>query len=140
SAVYLSARCPVFFAPAMDLDMFAHPATQRNLKTLISFGNRIIEPGVGELASGLIGAGRMAEPDQIVEVLTAHFSYLPEMSGKRVLITAGPTIEAIDPVRFISNHSTGKMGYALASVFARAGAQVTLVSGPVAEVAHAAVE
>lgn len=140
SAVYLSARCPVFFAPAMDLDMFAHPVTQQNLKTLTSFGNTIIEPGFGELASGLVGAGRMAEPDQIVEVLTAHFSFLPEVSGKRVLITAGPTIEAIDPVRFISNHSTGKMGYALASVFARAGAHVTLVSGPVAEAVPAAVD
>ncbi len=130
-AVYLSARCPVFFAPAMDLDMYAHPATQQNLQKLAGFGNRIIDPGVGELASGLTGVGRMAEPGQIFEVLEAHFGHVPAAAGKRVLITAGPTVEAIDPVRFISNHSSGKMGYALAAVFAKAGAEVTLVSGPV---------
>jgi phosphopantothenoylcysteine decarboxylase/phosphopantothenate--cysteine ligase len=130
TAVYLSARCPVLFAPAMDLDMFHHPSTKQNIGSLLSFGNIFIEPGHGELASGLIGDGRMAEPEQIISALSDHFAKVPVAKNKRVLITAGPTIEPLDPVRFISNHSSGKMGYALASAFAAAGAQVTLVSGP----------
>lgn len=132
TAVYLSARCPVLFAPAMDLDMYKHPGTLENLRKLKSFGNEIINAGYGELASGLTGEGRMAEPEELVEVLKKHFTVIPELKGKRVLITAGPTQEAIDPVRFISNHSTGKMGYAIADKMAKAGAEVTLVSGPVA--------
>ncbi|WP_247234403.1 bifunctional phosphopantothenoylcysteine decarboxylase/phosphopantothenate--cysteine ligase CoaBC [Telluribacter sp. SYSU D00476] len=132
SAVYLSARCPVFFAPAMDLDMYHHPSTQSNLRRLVTYGNTIIEAGYGELASGLVGDGRLAEPEAIVAVLEKHFFRREVAVGKRVLITAGPTQEAIDPVRYISNHSTGKMGYALAQAFAYAGAQVTLVSGPTA--------
>lgn len=132
SAVYLSARCPVFFAPAMDLDMYQHPATTGNLARLRSFGNQIINAEFGELASGLVGEGRLAEPETIVQTLTAHFSRRPELVGRHILITAGPTQEPIDPVRYISNHSTGKMGYAIARAFALAGAQVTLVSGPTA--------
>ncbi|PWJ57104.1 phosphopantothenoylcysteine decarboxylase/phosphopantothenate--cysteine ligase [Dyadobacter jejuensis] len=131
TATYLSARCPVFVAPAMDLDMFAHPSTQHNLQKLASYGNRIIEPEEGELASGLVGSGRLAEPETIVAILKKHFSFNPVAFQKRVLITAGPTVEAIDPVRFISNRSTGKMGYAIAEAFAAAGAAVTVVSGPV---------
>ncbi len=131
TAVYLSARCPVFFAPAMDLDMYRHGSTQANLERLQSFGNSIIEAGYGELASGLVGEGRLAEPEEIVQRLKKHFSRQSVAVGKRVLITAGPTQEAIDPVRYISNHSSGKMGYAIAYAFANAGAQVTLVSGPV---------
>jgi len=132
SAVYLSARCPVFFAPAMDLDMYQHPATTGNLTRLRSFGNQIINAEYGELASGLVGEGRLAEPETIVQTLIAHFSRRPELVGRHILITAGPTQEPIDPVRYISNHSTGKMGYAIARAFALAGAQVTLVSGPTA--------
>lgn len=132
SAVYLSAKCPVYFAPAMDLDMYQHPSTLANLQKLISFGNHIIKSGYGELASGLVGEGRMAEPEELLEVLKKHFSKKPLLEHKKVLITAGPTQEAIDPVRFISNHSTGKMGYALADELAKAGAEVTLVSGMVA--------
>ena len=132
SAVYLSARCPVFVAPAMDLDMYRHGSTRANLQKLESYGNNIIEPGCGELASGLVGEGRLAEPEEIVQRLGKHFSRRSVAVGKRVLITAGPTQEAIDPVRYISNYSSGKMGYALARAFANAGAQVTLVSGPVA--------
>ncbi|OIN57428.1 bifunctional phosphopantothenoylcysteine decarboxylase/phosphopantothenate--cysteine ligase CoaBC [Arsenicibacter rosenii] len=132
SAVYLSARCPVFFAPAMDLDMYKHPATLGNLAKLRAYGNHIIEAEYGELASGLVGEGRLAEPETIVQTLDRHFSLRPAMAGKRVLITAGPTQEPIDPVRYISNHSTGKMGYAIADAFAKAGAHVTLVSGPTA--------
>lgn len=132
TAVYLSARCPVFFAPAMDVDMFAHPSTRRNIETLSSYGNFFIAPEHGELASGLIGDGRLAEPDHIVNALSAHFAQRPVAAGKRVLITAGPTVEPIDPVRFISNRSSGKMGYAIAEAFAAAGALVTLVSGPTA--------
>lgn len=132
SAVYLSAKCPVYFAPAMDLDMYQHPSTLANLQKLISFGNHIIKSGYGELASGLVGEGRMAEPEELLEVLKKHFSKKPALEQKKVLITAGPTQEAIDPVRFISNHSTGKMGYALADKLAKAGAEVTLVSGNVA--------
>lgn len=129
-ATYLSARCPVFFAPAMDLDMYCHPSTLHNLDKLTSFGNNIIAAEHGELASGLTGIGRMAEPEQILQILQQHFSSLQKLTNKKVLITAGPTYEAIDPVRFISNHSTGKMGYALAHSLAQAGATVNLVSGP----------
>jgi phosphopantothenoylcysteine decarboxylase / phosphopantothenate---cysteine ligase len=130
AAVYLSAKCPVFFAPAMDLDMYRHPATVENLQRLRSFGNHIIRAEHGELASGLVGEGRLAEPETIVQVLNTFFARPAPMAGKHVLITAGPTQEPIDPVRYISNHSTGKMGYALAAAFAKAGAMVTLVSGP----------
>jgi phosphopantothenoylcysteine decarboxylase / phosphopantothenate---cysteine ligase len=132
SAVYLSAKCPVFFAPAMDLDMYRHPTTTENLRRLESFGNHIIPAEAGELASGLTGPGRLAEPDTIVQTLERFFSRRPAFTGKKVLLTAGPTREPIDPVRYISNHSTGKMGYALARAFALAGAEVTLVSGPTA--------
>ncbi len=130
SAVYLSAKCPVFFAPAMDLDMYRHPSTTENLARLVSFGNQVIDAEHGELASGLVGEGRLAEPETIVQTLHRHFSRRDALVGKRVLITAGPTQEPIDPVRYISNYSTGKMGYALARAFALAGANVTLVSGP----------
>jgi phosphopantothenoylcysteine decarboxylase / phosphopantothenate---cysteine ligase len=127
---YLSAKCPVFVAPAMDLDMFAHPAMQRNLETLRSIGNRVIEPSFGELASGLEGKGRMEEPESIVRYLDDYFTDKP-LIGKRILITAGPTYEKIDPVRFVGNYSTGKMGFALAEVCASQGAEVCLVAGPV---------
>ncbi len=128
---YLSMRAPVFVAPAMDLDMYAHPSTQANLKKLQSFGNHIIEPGTGFLASKLEGKGRMEEPEKIVEALEQFFSQQQRLAGKKVLITAGPTYEKIDPVRFIGNYSSGKMGFALAEVCAEQGAEVTLVSGPV---------
>ena len=127
---YLSAKCPVFVAPAMDLDMFAHPATQRNLQSLRLIGNQIIEPASGELASGLEGKGRMEEPENIVRYLDDYFTPKP-MLGKRILITAGPTYEKIDPVRFVGNYSTGKMGFALAEVCAQQGAEVCLIAGPV---------
>ncbi len=129
---YLSARCPVAVAPAMDLDMYAHEATQENLRTLRRRGVHIVEPAEGELASGLTGKGRMAEPEAIVrslEALLASPEKKKSLAGKRFLVTAGATIEAIDPVRFISNHSTGKMGYAIAGELAARGAEVTLVSG-----------
>lgn len=128
---YLSAKAPVFIAPAMDLDMYAHPSTQKNLDTLRSFGNHIIEPGTGELASHLVGKGRMEEPEVIIRVLDEYFSASAELQGKRVMITAGPTYEKIDPVRFIGNYSSGKMGFALAEECARRGAEVTLIAGPV---------
>ena len=128
---YLSMRAPVFVAPAMDLDMYAHPSTQQNLKKLQSYGNLIIEPGTGHLASNLEGKGRMEEPERIVEALEQYFARQQKLSGKKVLITAGPTYEKIDPVRFIGNYSSGKMGFALAEVCAEQGAEVTLVSGPV---------
>jgi phosphopantothenoylcysteine decarboxylase/phosphopantothenate--cysteine ligase len=128
---YMSAKCPVFIAPAMDLDMFAHPSTQKNLEILQSYGNTIIEPGVGELASGLTGKGRMAEPEKIVELVVEHFNSEKIMKGKTFLVTAGPTFEKIDPVRFIGNFSSGKMGYAIAEELADCGADVILVSGPV---------
>lgn len=128
---YLSARCPVVVAPAMDVDMFLHTVTQNNIDTLALRGVEIIDPNAGELASGLEGKGRMAEPDEIVLFLDELFGRKESLKGKKVLINAGPTREAIDPVRFISNHSTGKMGYAVAAEFAARGAQVTLVSGPV---------
>jgi phosphopantothenoylcysteine decarboxylase/phosphopantothenate--cysteine ligase len=127
---YLSAKCPVFVAPAMDLDMFAHPSTKHNLDILRSYGNQIIEPAVGQLASGLEGKGRMEEPENIVQFLDDYFT--PKlMSGKKVLITAGPTYEKIDPVRFVGNYSSGKMGFALAEACAKQGAEVTLITGPV---------
>lgn len=128
---YLSMKAPVFVAPAMDLDMYAHPSTQQNLRKLASYGNHIIEPGTGHLASDLEGKGRMEEPERIVEVLEQFFAKQSVLSGKKVLITAGPTYEKIDPVRFIGNYSSGKMGFALAEVCAEQGAEVTLVSGPV---------
>jgi phosphopantothenoylcysteine decarboxylase/phosphopantothenate--cysteine ligase len=129
-AVYLSARCPVFFAPAMDLDMLQHPATQKNIQVLKKYGNIVLDPGHGELASGLIGLGRMAEPEEILNQLAGYFSSKKKLKGKRVLVTAGPTHEAIDPVRFIGNNSSGKMGYAIAEELLRHGAEVTLVTGP----------
>ena len=128
---YLSMKAPVFIAPAMDLDMFAHPSTHRNMDVLRSYGNQIIEPTSGELASHLVGKGRMEEPDQIIEYLEAYFETLNDLKDKKILITAGPTYEPIDPVRFIGNYSSGKMGYALAEECARRGAVVTLISGPV---------
>jgi len=129
-ATYLSAKCPVYFAPAMDLDMWNHPATQKNVHTLRSFGNRIIHPDHGELASGLVGKGRLAEPETIFEVIREHFVVGRPLLGKKALVTAGPTYEAIDPVRFIGNHSSGKMGYAIANALKNLGADVTLISGP----------
>lgn len=128
---YLSMKAPVFVAPAMDLDMFAHPATQHNLDILRSYGNHIIEPTAGELASHLVGKGRMEEPENIVAALESFFQKNSSMAGKKILITAGPTYEKIDPVRFIGNYSSGKMGYALAEECTARGAEVTLVSGPV---------
>lgn len=128
---YLSAKAPVFVAPAMDLDMFAHPTTTRNIDLLRSYGNHIIEPTSGELASHLVGKGRMAEPESIVAHLNQFFAATQDLAGKNVLITAGPTYEKIDPVRFIGNYSSGKMGYAIAEEAARRGANVTIVSGPV---------
>lgn len=128
---YLSAKAPVFVAPAMDLDMYAHPSTQKNLDILRSFGNHIIEPGTGELASHLVGKGRMEEPEAIIRALDEFFSASDELQGKKIVITAGPTYEKIDPVRFIGNYSSGKMGFALAEECARRGAEVTLIAGPV---------
>lgn len=128
-ATYLSARCPVFIAPAMDLDMLVHGSTKHSIEKLRSYGNYFIEPAYGELASGLIGNGRMAEPEEIVSYLQKHFGG-GVLAGKKALVTAGPTYEAIDPVRFIGNHSSGKMGFAIAERLANEGAQVTLVSGP----------
>lgn len=129
---YLSAKAPVFVAPAMDLDMYAHPSTQKNLETLRSYGNHIIEPGTGELASHLVGKGRMEEPDVIIRHLEEFFAAKDgDLAGKKIMITTGPTYEKIDPVRFIGNYSSGKMGFALAEECARRGAQVTLITGPV---------
>ena len=128
---YLSAKAPVFVAPAMDLDMFAHPSTQKNIETLRSYGNHIIEPGEGELASHLVGKGRMEEPDAIIRVIEEFFANQQDLSKKKILITAGPTYEKIDPVRFIGNYSSGKMGFALAEECAARGAEVTLIAGPV---------
>lgn len=130
SAVYLSARCPVFVAPAMDVDMWHHPATRANIERLQSFGVQVIPVGHGELASGLVGDGRMAEPEDIVTWLDAYFNKDRPLAGKKALVTAGPTFEPLDPVRFIGNHSTGKMGIALAETLAEQGAEVTLVLGP----------
>jgi len=127
----LSARCPIMIAPAMDMDMYSNPATQANLATLRSRGYMVAEAGEGELASGLSGKGRMAEPEEIMDEVVRYFAGNGSMKGRRILITAGPTREKIDPVRFITNYSTGKMGYAIAEELASRGAQVTLVSGPV---------
>lgn len=147
TAIHLSARSPVFLAPAMDLDMWKHPATQANISTLLSYGHQLISPESGELASGLVGEGRLAEPEEILRVLIRHFENQGNaaavqsskneglkgiMVGKKILVTAGPTHEAIDPVRFIGNHSSGKMGFALAGEMATQGAEVVLVHGPVA--------
>jgi len=136
----LSAKCPVFVAPAMDREMFAHPATQANLRKLVEYGHHVVEPESGELASGLEGKGRMAEPEAIVAVLQNFFSQTSFLKDKKIMITAGPTYEKIDPVRFIGNYSSGKMGFALANVCADRGASVTLISGPVAQtVSHPAI-
>ncbi len=129
---YMSAKCPVFVAPAMDLDMFSHASTQRNISLLKEYGNTIIEPGVGELASGLEGKGRMEEPENILETVVDHFNRKKKLQNKTFLVTAGPTFEKIDPVRFIGNYSSGKMGYAIAGELANNGARVQLISGPVA--------
>ena len=127
---YLSAKCPVFVAPAMDLDMFAHPTTQRNLEALTAIGNKVIEPASGELASGLDGKGRMEEPEKILRYMDDYFT-TKGLLGRKILITAGPTYEKIDPVRFVGNYSTGKMGFALAESCAKHGADVCLIAGPV---------
>ncbi|HZI01943.1 MAG TPA: bifunctional phosphopantothenoylcysteine decarboxylase/phosphopantothenate--cysteine ligase CoaBC, partial [Flavisolibacter sp.] len=132
-AIYLSATCPVVAAPAMDEDMWHHPTTKQNLNTLKANGNYIIPAEHGELASGLIGEGRMAEPESILQFLNDFFNVQHSLKGKKALITAGPTYEAIDPVRFIGNHSSGKMGYAIAGELAKRGAEVILVSGPVSQ-------
>jgi len=126
---YLSAKCPVFVAPAMDLDMFAHPAVQKNIETLKSYGVHFIDAEDGELASGLVGKGRLAAPEKIVESLDAFFSGQMSLAGKKVMVTAGPTYEKIDAVRFIGNYSSGKMGYAIAEECADRGAEVVLISG-----------
>ena len=139
SAVYLSAKCEVLFAPAMDLDMWKHESTQANIRKLQEFGNLMIAPASGELASGLVGEGRLAEPEEIIAFLTEHIREKLPLLGTRVLITAGPTYEAIDPVRFIGNHSSGKMGFAIAHAFAKLGAEVTLISGPSAEQSNAGI-
>lgn len=129
-ATYLSARSPVFFAPAMDLDMLQHPSTKKNIEILQTFGNHLVSPTYGELASGLTGTGRMAEPEEIIDFLEGFFGREKNLKGKKALVTAGPTHEAIDPVRFISNHSSGKMGFAIAEALASQGAHVKLVTGP----------
>jgi len=133
TAVYLSAKCPVFFAPAMDLDMWKHESTQENITKLTSFGNILIAPNSGELASGLHGAGRMAEPEEIVDFLNDSIQQNLPLAGQKIMVTAGPTYEPIDPVRFIGNHSSGKMGFAIADELASLGAEVTLISGPTAQ-------
>lgn len=130
AAVYLSAKCTVFIAPAMDLDMWHHPSTKRNLGSLKSYGNHLIPVGNGELASGLVGDGRMAEPEEILGFLEKHFQKEQHFVGQKVLVTAGPTYEPLDPVRFIGNRSSGKMGVAIAEAFAERGAEVTLILGP----------
>lgn len=133
---YMSVKCPVFIAPAMDLDMFAHPSTQNNLKVLQEFDNYIIEPGEGELASGLEGKGRMEEPEIIIETVVDFFNRKKKVLSKTFLVTAGPTFEKIDPVRFIGNYSSGKMGYSIAEELAERGARVILISGPVSISTH----
>ena len=136
-ATYLSAKCPVYFAPAMDLDMYKHPSTKASFQKLEEFQNKMIPVGSGELASGLSGEGRMAEPEEIVQFITKDLQAQLPLDRKKILITAGPTYEAIDPVRFIGNHSSGKMGYAIAEAAANLGAEVILVSGPTAlQVTH----
>ena len=140
-ATYLSAKCPVYFAPAMDLDMWKHPSTAQNVRLLQSYGNILIQPNAGELASGLIGEGRMAEPEEIVALLKQELKKKLPLAGKKALVTAGPTYEAIDPVRFIGNHSSGKMGFAIAEELYRLGADVTLISGPTAlSLSHKAIK
>ncbi|HET8752956.1 MAG TPA: bifunctional phosphopantothenoylcysteine decarboxylase/phosphopantothenate--cysteine ligase CoaBC, partial [Salinimicrobium sp.] len=129
-ATYLSAKCPVYFAPAMDLDMYQHPSTKNSFEKLTSFGNIIIPAASGELASGLVGEGRMAEPEDILNFIENNIQKSLPLRNKKILITAGPTYEAIDPVRFIGNHSSGKMGYEMAKAAAEEGAEVVLVSGP----------
>jgi phosphopantothenoylcysteine decarboxylase/phosphopantothenate--cysteine ligase len=129
-AVYMSARCPVFLAPAMDVDMLLHPSTQTNMATLKGFGNHLIDANFGELASGLLGTGRMAEPEEIIDYLGHYFNNENKLKGKKALVTAGPTHEALDPVRFIGNNSSGKMGFAIAEQLASYGAEVNLISGP----------
>ncbi|SEF92570.1 bifunctional phosphopantothenoylcysteine decarboxylase/phosphopantothenate--cysteine ligase CoaBC [Sphingobacterium lactis] len=131
-AVYLSAKSPVYIAPAMDLDMWIHPAVKNNIALLESYGNLIIQPGNGELASGLVGEGRLAEPEEILDFISMNLEQDLPLKGKKALVSAGPTYEAIDPVRFIGNHSSGKMGYAIAGQLAKLGAEITLVSGPTA--------
>ena len=133
-AVYLSAKCPVYFAPAMDLDMWKHEATQENISKLQNFGNIMIPPGTGELASGLHGEGRMAEPEEVIVFLSADLKKKLPLADQKILVTAGPTYEAIDPVRFIGNHSSGKMGFAIADELAQLGADVTLIAGPSAQI------
>lgn len=140
-ATYLSARCPIFFAPAMDLDMWTHPSTKENIRKLQSFGNHMIDVEHGELASGLVGNGRMAEPETIVSVLDEFFKKGKDLIGKNAMVTAGPTHEAIDPVRFIGNRSSGKMGIAIAEELAQRGANVKLILGPsVLKVEHSNIE
>ena len=129
-ATYLSAKCNIYIAPAMDADMFAHPSTQNNLQTLRDYGNIVLPVGDGELASGLIGEGRMLEPEELISLVIHTTQATDKLKGKKVLVTAGPTYESIDPVRFIGNHSSGRMGFAIAEEFARHGALVTLISGP----------
>jgi len=136
TAVYLSAKCPVYFAPAMDLDMWKHPSTVENVAKLQSFGNILINPGTGELASGLHGEGRMAEPEEITAFLAADLKKKLPLADQKILVTAGPTYEAIDPVRFIGNHSSGKMGFAIADELALMGADVILITGPTAQVSR----
>lgn len=140
TAVYLSAKCPVYFVPAMDLDMWKHESTTHNVELLKSYGNKMISPGSGELASGLYGAGRMAEPDEIIDHLLSSLKEGLPFLGKHVLVTAGPTYEAIDPVRFIGNHSSGKMGFAIADVLSSLGATVTLITGPTTETSKQSVK
>jgi len=130
NTIYLSARCPIVFAPAMDLDMYQHPATKAAMQKLVSYGNLFIEAEHGELASGLIGEGRMAEPEHIISYVEEHFTESGKLKGKKMLITAGPTFEPIDPVRFIGNHSSGKMGLEISKKAKQEGAQVTLILGP----------
>jgi phosphopantothenoylcysteine decarboxylase/phosphopantothenate--cysteine ligase len=135
-ATYLSAKCPVYFAPAMDLDMYKHPTTQKSLETLQSHGNILIPSTFGELASGLVGMGRMAEPESIVEAIEQHLLEGLPLHGKKILVTAGPTYEAIDPVRYIGNHSSGRMGFEIANTAAQLGAEVILITGPTHYKAH----
>jgi phosphopantothenoylcysteine decarboxylase/phosphopantothenate--cysteine ligase len=136
TAVYLSAKCPVYFAPAMDLDMWKHESTLTNVKQLQAYGNKLISPGTGELASGLFGEGRMAEPEEIIDQLINSLNEGLPLLGKKALVTAGPTYEAIDPVRFIGNHSSGKMGFAIADQLTMLGATVILIAGPTAQVSN----